>query len=50
MQALGYIASFFTAYNIICGMLLRLANKDNDARQAGIEAAIWFIAAVICFK
>lgn len=47
---MGYIASFFTVYNIICGMIQRVTGKDDDARQAGVEAAIWFVSAVICFK
>lgn len=47
---LGYIGLCLTAYCIICGMLSRVANNNEGARANGIEAAIWFVAACVCFR
>jgi len=47
---MGYASLFFTAYNIACAMIARLAGVNEAAKANDLEAAIWFIAATVAFK
>ena len=47
---MGYASLFLSSYNIACGMIGRLACNYDAARANGLEAAIWFVAATVCFK
>lgn len=45
---MGYVALFFTAQNIIAAFASRMGGIPKDSFN--IEAAIWFVAACLCFK
>lgn len=47
---MGYIAIFFSIYNIFSGMVARLASQYEASRVFGVEASIWFVAASFCLK
>lgn len=47
---MGYIALYFTIYNIGSGILVRLVTRNKSPNDRGTEAAIWFVAAAICLK
>lgn len=50
MYYLGYMAMFFTSYNILNGILARISANDKLAISCGLEASVWFVAGVICLK
>lgn len=50
MNWLGSIAFVFFMLNFIAQFTFSYKNNVESARAAGIEAAVWFTAAMICFK
>lgn len=50
MIIIGYMAFFFSVYNLVCAGLYRLAGNEDMSRAASLECSVWFIAGCIAFK
>lgn len=50
MQIVGCIAAFFSLYNFIYGCVKERIGDKEESISLMLEAAVWSVAAVICFK
>ena len=50
MQIFGYIALFFTLIDFTTGIYKAIALDRDGMRWDSLESAVWFTAAMICFK